>query len=170
MMRRYVENIVRFRIAVIILIAIVTVLIGSRIKELKVEVDPDKNLPQSHPYVVAQNQIDKIFGRRNIVVIGVIPKEGDIFQPKILEKIMRITQKINEIPGAIKTNIFSIAAKKAKDIRGTEEGLDELRNKIYRNPLFINSIISKDCSAAQIIADFRFNKELKGYPDIEKRI
>ena len=34
MMRRYVENIVRFRIAVIILIAIVTVLIGSRIKEM----------------------------------------------------------------------------------------------------------------------------------------
>ena len=186
MLRRYVEFIVRFRIAVIILVALITIFIGSHIKELKVEVDPDKNLPQSHPYVVAQNQIDKIFGGRNIVVIGVIPKEGDIFQPKILEKIMRITQKINEIPGAIKSNIFSIAAKKAKDIKGTEEGmvvrrlmesipqtkegLDELRNKIYRNPLFINSIISKDGSAAQIIADFRFNKELKGYPDIEKRI
>jgi predicted RND superfamily exporter protein len=186
MLRKYVEFIVRFRIAVIILVALITVFIGSRIKELKVEVDPDKNLPQSHPYVVAQNQIDKIFGGRNLVVIGVIPKEGDIFQPQILEKIMRITQKLNEIPGAIKTNIFSIASRKAKDIKGTEEGmvirrlmetvpqtregLDELKNKIYRNPLFINSIISKDGRAAQIIADFRFNKELKGYPDIERRI
>ena len=54
MLRRYVEFIVRFRIAVIILVALITVFIGSRIKELKVEVDPDKNLPQSHPYVVAQ--------------------------------------------------------------------------------------------------------------------
>ena len=116
-MRKYVEFIVRFRIAVIILIALITVFIGSRIKELKVEVDPDKNLPQSHPYVIAQNQIDKIFGGRNIVVIGVIPKEGDIFQPKILEKIMRITQKINEIPGAIKTNIFSISPKKTNNIK-----------------------------------------------------
>lgn len=186
MLRRYVEFIVRFRIAVIILVALITIFIGSRIKELKVEVDPDKNLPQNHPYVIAQNQIDKVFGGRNVVVIGVIPKEGDIFQPMVLEKIMHITQKINEIPGVIKTNTFSIAARKAKDIKGTEEGmivrrlmenvpqtkdgLDELRKKIYSNPLFLNSIISKDGRAAQIITDFRFNKELKGYPDIEKRI
>jgi predicted RND superfamily exporter protein len=186
MLRKYVEFIVRFRIAVIILIALITVFIGSRIKDLRVEVDPDKNLPQSHPYVAAQNQIDKIFGGRNLVVIGVIPKDGDIFQPNILDKIMRITQKINEIPGAIKTNTFSIAARKAKDIKGTEEGmvvkrlmenvpqtkegLDDLKKKIYSNPLFINSIISKDGKAAQIIADFNFNKELKGYPDIKKRI
>ncbi len=186
MLRKYVEFIVRFRVAVIILIALITVFIGSRIKDLRVEVDPDKNLPQSHPYVVAQNQIDKIFGGRNMVVIGVIPKDGDIFQPNILDKIMRITKKINEIPGAIKTNTFSIAARKAKDIKGTEEGmvvkrlmenvpqtkegLDDLRKKIYSNPLFINSIISKDGKAAQVIADFNFNKDLKGYPDIEKRI
>lgn len=186
MLRNYVEFIVRRRIAVIILIAMITVFIGSRIANLRVEVDPDKNLPQTHPYVVAQNQIDKIFGGRNMVVIGVIPKQGDIFQPKILEKVLRITQGINEIPGAIKTNTFSIAAKKAKDIKGTEEGmvikrlmetvpqtkegLDDLRAKIYRNPLFLNSIISKDAAAAQIIADFRFNKELQGYPAIEKRV
>ena len=154
MLRRYATFIVRHRVAVMLIAAAITVFFFTRIGNLRVVVDPNDNLPQEHPYVVASNEIERIFGGRNLVVIGVESASGDVFQPAVLAKIQRITDGVLEIPGVIRSNVISIAARKAKDIVGTEEGMqvrqlmetvpqtpDEmarLRKAVYANPTYIN--------------------------------
>ncbi len=186
MLRKYVEFIVRYRVWIVAANVAITLLLGFNLKNLRVEVDPDKNLPQHHPYIMAQNEIDEVFGGKNMVVIGIAPKDGDIFNPAILGKIRRITDSLLLQPGIIRANVLSVSANRAKDIVGTEDGmtvtpfmeyapessaeLESLREKLLRNPLYENSIFSKDLRSAAILADFRFTPEIPDFPSIHRTI
>ncbi|MEK7269237.1 MAG: MMPL family transporter, partial [Nitrospirota bacterium] len=186
MIRRYVTFIVRYRLAVILAALVLSPFFASKIGNLRVVVDPNDNLPQEHPYVIASNEIERVFGGRNIVVIGVESASGDIFQPAILEKLQRITDGVLEIPGVIRSNVISLAARKAKDIVGTEEGMlvrqlmetvprtpediARLRKAVYANPIYVNSIVSKDGRMALVIADFKSGKDFRGYTPIKEQI
>lgn len=186
MLRKYVEFIVRYRVWIVAANVAITLLLGFNLKNLRVEVDPDKNLPQHHPYIMAQNEIDGVFGGKNMVVIGIAPKDGDIFNPAVLGKIQRITDSLLLQPGIIRANVLSVSANRAKDIVGTEDGmtvtpfmeyapespaeLESLREKLLRNPLYENSIFSKDLRSAAILADFRFTPEIPDFPSIHRTI
>jgi predicted RND superfamily exporter protein len=186
MFRSYAAFIVRFRIPIMVVAVLVTALFASKIGNLRVVVDPNDNLPQEHPYVIATNEIERIFGGRNLVVIGVEATQGDVFQPAILEKIQRITDGVLDIPGVIRSNVISLAARKAKNITGTEEGmavhqlmesvpqtpegLAALKQAVYANPIYVDSIVSKDGHMAMVIADFKFGPELRGYRSIKERV
>ncbi|TKB74328.1 MAG: RND family transporter [Nitrospira sp.] len=186
MLRRYATFIVRYRLAVMLVAAAITIFFFTKIGNLRVVVDPNDNLPQEHPYVVASNAIERIFGGRNLVVIGVESASGDVFQPNVLEKIQRITDGVLEIPGVIRSNVISLAARKAKDIVGTEEGMQvrqlmetvpqtpaeiaKLKKAVYANPIYINSIVSQDARMALIIVDFRSDKSFRGYRPIKEQV
>ena len=170
-MQRYVEFILKIRWLVILTVLLITVGLVMQAKNLKIIIDPDSVLPQSHPYVIGTNKIDKIFGSKFIAVIGITPKSGDIFQPAVLEKIRVVTQEIRDKPGVVKENLLSLSAGKAKDIRGNSDGMEvralmakvpqtpaqmaELKAAILRNPAYINSIVSKDFKTAAVIVDFQ---------------
>ncbi len=186
MLRRYVTFIVQYRIVVMLAAVVISVFFGSKIGNLRVVVDPNDNLPQEHPYVIASNEIERVFGGRNIVVIGVESTSGDVFQPKVLEKIQRITDGVLDIPGVIRSNVISLAARKAKDIVGTEEGMqvrqlmetvpqtpreiERLKKAVYANPIYINSIVSQDGKMALVIADFKSGKDFRGYTPIKNQV
>ncbi len=186
MLRRYVTFIVRYRIAVMLAAVAISVFFGSKIGNLRVVVDPNDNLPQEHPYVIASNEIERVFGGRNLVVIGVESTSGDVFQPKVLEKIQRITDGVLDIPDVIRSNVISLAARKAKDIAGTEEGMvvrqlmetvpqtpqeiARLKKAVYANPIYINSIVSQDGKMATVIADFKYGKDFRGYTPIKNQV
>ena len=42
------------------------------------------NLPQDHPYVTTTHEIERIFGGRNLVVIGVESASGTVFDPVVV--------------------------------------------------------------------------------------
>lgn len=186
MFYRYITAIVRYRLVVIVAALVVSVFFATRIGNLRVIVDPNDNLPQEHPYVIATNEIDRMFGGRNLVVIGVESVTGDIFQPAILAKLVRITDGILEIPGVVRSNVMSIAARKAKNIAGTDDGMAvrqlmeevpqnpqdmaRLRHALYANPIYVDSIVSQRGDMAVVIADFKFGKDLQGYRAIKERV
>jgi predicted RND superfamily exporter protein/outer membrane lipoprotein-sorting protein len=170
-MQRYVQWIIRHRLLVIGLTVLVTAALIFQITNLRVIIDPNNFLPQSHPYVRATNQVEKVFGSKYVVLIGITPKEGDAFQPLVLEKVQRITAAILELPGVVKGNVLSLAARKAKAIAGTAEGMEvrplmetvprtpealaALRHAVRANPAYLNTIVSKDERTAAIIAEFK---------------
>ena len=186
MFHRYITFIVRYRLTIIVATLLVSAFFATQIGSLRVIVDPNDNLPQEHPYVIATNEIDRIFGGRNLVVIGVESVTGDIFQPQILAKLVRITDGILEIPGVVRSNVISLAARKAKDITGTEDGMTvrqlmeevpqnaeemaRLKRALYANPIYVDSIVSRRGDMAVVIADFKFGAELRGYRAIKERV
>lgn len=170
-MQRYLEWIIRYRFVVIALTLIVTIAAVIQAKNLKIIIDPNTMLPQSHPYVATSNQVENIFGSKNVVVIGITPKEGDIYQPAVLEKIQYMTAAFLQTPGVVKENLLSFSSKRAKNIVGTTEGLEvrplmpnvpttapqiaELRGAVEKNPVYINSIVSTDGKTAAILVEFK---------------
>ena len=45
-----------------------------------------------------------------MVVIGITPKQGDIYQPQVLEKVKRITEEVDNAPGVVRSTMMSLAA------------------------------------------------------------
>lgn len=170
-MRRYVETIIGWPLLTMLLLLLATGFFASQVGNLRMVLDPKRILPQSHPYVQLNNEIEAAFGGSRVVVVGVTVKDGDIFNPVTLGKIQRITEAVKQVNGILEENVVSIADRKIKYIKSTPEGLDirrmmeevpttpeglaELRSNIYMNDLYVGSLVSRDGKSAAIITDFR---------------
>ena len=171
MLRKHIERIVRFPVTTILLAVLGTVFFAFQISGLHMVLDPKALLPQDHPYVKLNNEIEKQFGGSRIVLIGLASKDGDIFNPSDIEKIRKINEEVKTLPGILENNVVSIADRKVKVVKAegdsleingllegieyTPEGMKKLKDRVYSNPAFINSLISEDGTVAAIILDFR---------------
>ncbi len=183
---RYVEFILTHRRAVVIALIAVTVFWGTRLPALRVEIDPDANLPQDHPYIQALQTLEHRFGEKNLILIGLFPNDGDALTPAFLAKVQRITRRIGDAPGLIRSTYLSIASPLVKAIEGEDDTLlvrpvldgtptsaadaAEVRRRLFANPFWSGMVVAKDGSAAAIIANFRLTPELPGYPDIQEHV
>src|SRR5260370_17473716 len=116
--RAYAQRVVAYRWAVLIAAIALTVFWGSRIGTLQLDTDPKTWTPQKHPYVTTTNLLEDVFGGKNIAVIGIVPKTGDVYQPQVLAKIQRIQAGIEQIPPAARPNILNFPAPKLKATNG----------------------------------------------------
>src|SRR5882724_7220735 len=164
--RPYARWIVTHRIWVIVIILAVTVGLMSRFGSLQLDTDPKTWAPQKHPYVETTNLLEQVFGGKNVIEIGIVPRQGDIYQPQVLAKIKRIQDGIAQIPHAVKHNILSFAAHKVKVIKGTAEGMEvrpimevvpqtpadiaKLKAAVDSMPIYLNSLVSPDGKAAAV--------------------
>ncbi|MES2937565.1 MAG: MMPL family transporter [Pseudomonadota bacterium] len=168
--RRYSEWIVRHRAIVGVAIVLVTVFLATRLGSLQIDSNPSLWAPQKHAYVETTNVIEKVFGGRNLTVIGIVPRQGDIYQPEVLAKIKRIQDRVDQLPLAVRHNILSLAARKAKEIKGGADGMEvrpmleavprtpeemqRLKAAVAAMPIYHNALVSPDGKAAAVIADF----------------
>src|SRR5436189_5693403 len=101
-LRRYAGIVTTQRFAVITLILLLTAFLVTRIGTLKIDSNPDHWAPQAHPYVQTTNTLEKVFGGRNVTLIGIVPKNGDIYQPQVLARNQRSQQGIEQRPHAVR--------------------------------------------------------------------
>lgn len=182
----YANFIVRKRRWVIFAVLLMTGFLGSRLMNLQVDMDQDTWVPQSHPFVKTTKALEKMFGGREIVMIGIAPKHGDIYQPEVLARIDRIQHEIENMPEAIRHNVISLAANKVKDIQGSPDGLAvqpmmasvpataeemaALRERVARNKIYANSLVAPDNRAAAVIADFKLDYSKPSYEPLMAKI
>ncbi|HZI81985.1 MAG TPA: outer membrane lipoprotein-sorting protein [Vicinamibacterales bacterium] len=168
--RPYARWIVAHRLVVVAAILLMTGFFVSRLGSLQVDSNPDLWAPQNHVYVETTNRLEELFGGRNLTVIGIVPKTGDIYQPKVLAKIKRIQDELELVPHAVRHNILSLAARKVKEVKGGPEGMEvrpmmetvprtaeevaRLKAAVASMPIYINALVSPDGKAATVVADF----------------
>jgi hypothetical protein len=157
-------------------ILIVSIFFGYYATKLKVYTNFSDLLPQKHPYIQLHNKIRNVFGGANQVLIMVQVRKGDIFNEKTLWKVKYLTEQLEKVPGADSYKIYSIAHRKAKEIKvktgemvvaalmfpnipSTPEGLNELKKKVYSDPKFYGSLVSLDSKKTLITVDF-FEEEV----------
>ncbi|HEX2486849.1 MAG TPA: hypothetical protein VHQ66_16195, partial [Myxococcota bacterium] len=76
----------------------------------------ERDLWPDHPFIHAQDKFTAKFGSSSLVAIGVIVKEGTIFTPETIEKIDRITKRLD-----------------GEGYESQSDARDELRAKIEEN-------------------------------------
>lgn len=171
MFAKYIEIVVRWRFLVILTTVLATVFMVSQMRHLKVIVDPNQMLPQKHPYVIGTNFAEKVFGSNYVLVVAVSPRQGDIYQPAVLERVRAISEGMKTLPNVKPETLMSIAAKRAKGISGGEDGLEvkpmmhgaaidaegiaKLKTAIERNPLYSGVVVSeaRDMAAISIAVE-----------------
>lgn len=184
--RRYASTIVGHSTFVIAAILAATLIFCRGLSRLEIEVDPDRQLPQSHPYVAAFHDIRRIFGDNNFLTIGIRPTQGDILDPPFLALVREATERIGALPGANPTLLYSIASPATRYIQHTDAGLlveplltrlpdsekeiEALRSRLLSDPRFIGSIVSYDGSTLAIHASFDLTPALPGYVNIYESV
>ncbi len=172
--RALAQWVIRRRMIVMIGILLATGFLMSRIGNLKLDADPDLWVPQNDPIIITTNEIENNFGGKYAVVVGLSPKQGDIYQPGVLAKVKDMQAKIELMPNVIRANVFSLAARKSKVITSGPEGmvvrqmmdkvprtpaeLAQLKKDFAAMPIYKDLLVSRDGSAVAIVADFKEDK------------
>src|SRR5213594_5044384 len=175
----YAGWVVRHRFAVLLTVLFATVFLARATTRLHVEVDPDRQLPQDHPFIQALNDVHRIFGDKNLVVVGLFPHDGNVFTPAFLRKLAEVTDRIRRLPGANAALVQSLAAPQVKDIRGTQDGMEvervmetpptdeagaaEVRRRAFATDAYVGTLVAADGSAAAVQASFELTPETPGY-------
>ena len=179
------EWIVKRRLAVLLVVAFFTVFFGFHALKIEMYTAFSDLVPKNHPYIKTHNEFWKTFGGANVIMISLEVSNGDIFNPIALEKIKRLTETVERIPGANNYQIFSIARQKVKDVRATAWGIEvqpvmwpsvprtpeeiqQLRNVVYANPTIVGRLVSEDGKAALITA--AFHEERLDYAALFQRV
>src|SRR5438445_6943675 len=132
-LKSYSSWVVRHRRTVLFAVLLATLFLARATTRLHVEVDPDRQLPQDHPFIQALNDVHRIFGDKNLVVIGLFPHDGNVFTPAFLKKLAEVTDAVRRLPGANPALVQSLAAPQVKDIRGPGAGR-EVERGLGRRP------------------------------------
>src|SRR5213082_1901920 len=179
LLTNYTRWVVRHRRTVVAAILLLTLLLARATTRLHVEIDPDRQLPQDHPFIQALNDVHRIFGDKNLVVIGLFPHDGNVFTPAFLKKLAEVTDAVRRLPGANPALVQSLAAPQVKDIRGTEDGMEvervmetppmheagaaEVSRRAFATDAYVGTLVAADGSAAAVQASFELTPETPGY-------
>jgi predicted RND superfamily exporter protein len=165
------EFFIRIRVWVVVAIAILTgfflyFAINGEVRTIFKDL-----MPSDHPYIKVHHEFKSSFGGSNMVSIMLKVEEGDIFTLEILKKIQDITKDLRMISGVNSFQIYSIAAKKVREVKAgsygiktkslmwpylpkSESEIEKLKQSVLSNRLVYGTYVSGDLKAALITVDF----------------
>jgi uncharacterized protein len=183
-MKSYIHWIVRHKKIVLLLVAVITMLLGSQIRNLRIVIDPVAMLPKAHPNVIGTNTAEAIFGSKYVVVVGLSAADGSTaLKPEVLEIVNRLTKALAEVPGVRRHTLLSAASEKAKSITGVNgemqvvpmlelpinlQSAQKLSERLKANPIYQGTVLSKDESLASI--SFSIDVGPKGFREVVDRV
>ena len=121
--RRYAEFVMALRWPIMIGVLILSAVFAYFIKDLDMRNDPDTLLPPSNKYVATNLYAESNYGMGNIMVLGFIVKDGDIYQDWFVNMVQEVHRKLEGLPHARPANSISLAAQKIKYMSADENGL-----------------------------------------------
>jgi len=172
---------------VLLALLLLTVFFGSQLSNIRMETDADAMMPEDHPAIMYNDQVEDVFGIKDTMIIGIVNEQaGGIFNPGTLALIKRLTENIASLKGVeAVTDDDVISLSTIDNIIGTEGGfevakfmeelpadaaaIEVLRKSIYDSGMFVGGIVSQDGTATAIYAELEngLNNRAQVYRDIK---
>lgn len=121
------------RKVVLLIILAITGFFAAQIPAVRMSSDFADLLPQEHPYIKLHNSIRDTFGGANIIVLALEVEQGTIFTNDTLDRIHRLTQKLDEISNINHNLVTSLTHRNTRKIWLTPEGA--IKSTPYYNPI-----------------------------------
>lgn len=169
-METYARFLVRRAWPVLIAVTLLTLWIGSGIRHLRSEFTVEANLPAHHPLIEIDQQIRRRFGGRNTVIGLIVPRQGDVWRPEVLEVVQQATFAALHLEGVMAQNVVSLAAPSVRvvddtgdrlevnylmrDVPRTAEAIAALRARVDADPQFRGLLVTPDQRGAALVIDF----------------
>jgi predicted RND superfamily exporter protein len=176
MLAQITRHVIAWRRAVIAATIFITFLALYFSTNLRIIIDPGAILPKSHPFVASRTILEDIFNERYALLIAVAPAPGSKNIPETLAKVQRITEGLRNVPGVVKSTLLSVSSQNAKAISAGGAGLnvtplrtslgrpERLKQLLTQNPIYQQTIVSRDGRMFAVLAEFRPDK--RGYSHI----
>lgn len=169
-MESYARFLVRRAWLVLLAVAVATAWIGYGISKLRTDFNMESNLPAGHPLVQIDKTIRRQFGGRNTIIALIVPRQGDVWQPEVLQVVQDATLAALRIDGVIGQNVVSLAAPSVRvvqevdgrieadllmrDVPHTPEAIAALRAKVDADPQLRGMVVTPDQRGAVLVLDF----------------
>lgn len=122
MVKAFEEFIFRFRLLLLIAMAIFTVIAGYFATGLKLEAGFLKQVPVEHPYLQTYFEYQGEMPGANLVLVSLQAKEGTIWNKEILKRLHTITEEVSYLPGVDRSRLFSLWYPTTRALSIDEEG------------------------------------------------
>ncbi|MGE0482578.1 MAG: RND family transporter [Gammaproteobacteria bacterium] len=110
----------------------ITAFFAAQIPAVRMLSDFADLLPQEHPYIKLHNSIRDTFGGANIIIIALEVEEGTIFTNETLDRIHRITTKLDNVTNINHNLVTSLTHRNTRKIWLTPDGT--IKSVTYYNP------------------------------------
>jgi hypothetical protein len=170
-LERYARFVVSHAWAVLAGVAVVTGGLAVGIARLHADFNVEAMLPAGHPFVRMDQTIRREFGGRNTVVVAIVPREGDVWRPEVLEVVREATLAALRLPDVMAHTVVSLAAPGVRhaavteagaievdylmrEVPRTAEGVAALRARVDGDPQLRGLLVTPDERAALLMVDF----------------
>ena len=169
----FIDFILKWRWAVMLLSLLSVMAIGYGGKSLGFATNYRVFFSDENPQLMAFEEFQAVYTKSDNIVFVIKPKEGDVFQPRVLKAVQELTEASWQIPYSIKvdsiTNFQHTHSENddliVEDLIEDEPGAltpDELREKravALAEPLLIKRLIAPKAKTTAVVATLQF-KEL----------
>jgi len=185
-MNRFAQWVIKYRLLVVIVVAVLTILGGFFITKFSyIESDITKYLPEDDPVVIRFREAGDRFGGVATALVGY--ESEDVFTPEELKRIDQLTRAFKEIEGVS----WVISLTSIDDVQSTEvEGekavqigkvikpgeipedpaeIQELKKYVLSKENLVSTVISADAKLANIAINIVGEDRVKVAKEIEKR-
>jgi hypothetical protein len=169
-LERYAHFLTRRAWLVLIAVALVTAALANGMRLLRAEFSVEASLPAGHPFVQIDRQIRGEFGGRNTMIVTIVPREGGVWRPEVLEVVRDVTLAARRLPDVIAQNVVSLASpsvRHVEDVDGTirvdylmrevprtDDEMARLRARVDSDPQLRGLLVTPDDRAALVFVDF----------------
>jgi predicted RND superfamily exporter protein len=161
--------VMRFRVFSLIVLLGITAVFGYGITKMDFYTEFMELFPANHPYVQIHKKFMDYFGGANVATLVVEVKEGDVYTQETLDKIVRIQDAVELIPGVNPYQIFSLASPRVmvtseiaggfstgrlmKNVPANESEMFDLKATVFTSEHY-GAWISTDLKALRLEATF----------------
>ena len=157
------------RVLVLGVMLALTAFLGYQALNQRLDPGFDKSVPLSHPYMKTYSDYKPEFGGSNTITVFVQDRGGNMFNPEFFKVLEQVTQEILVMDGVDARTVTSLFTPNVNyvavteegftgsrivpaDFEATEEGLEQVRQNLYRSDE-IGRTVAKDFSGALVIAE-----------------
>ena len=170
-----------WRKSVIGIFILVTLFMAWSASRLQVDAGFNKLLPLEHEYMQTFLDYHKEFGGANRVLVALMTRKGDIFEPTFFSALRKATDEVFFIPGVDRTRVMSLFTPNVRytevvedgiaggnvipdDFQGTTRDLQQVKQNIIKAGI-LGKLVANDFSGALISAQL-----LEIDPDTGKKL
>lgn len=158
------HNVIKFRLPLIIILALITIFMGYRAKNVEMDYDLAQMVPDTDVDFIALNKFKDVYGDDgNILAIGM--KDSSLYTPENFTRLNYLARAINDIVGV--NNVLSIAnlqqiqknteeqrfeiAPMVEELPQTQAQLDSLLTRIVDQKFYSGQLLNLETGATAIV-------------------
>ncbi|MEO1574859.1 MAG: MMPL family transporter, partial [Pseudomonadota bacterium] len=169
------------RAVVIGFFIVVTAIMVFLARGLHIDAGFTKTLPTKHPYMQTYLEYQEEFGGANRIIVALVDKDGDIFNPKFFTALKEATDVVSlYLPGVDRAKVSSLFTPDVRfievvedglaggnvvpaDFQPTQESIEEVRQNILKAKI-VGRLVANDFSGAIISAQLLETNPETGEP------